>query len=97
MFIGSESALCADSRVNRSSASEKQPGLAASEQPARIASLADQARKVRLDGLYQLLSAAGMDEVQEQGYSTLTRSSLDKIFNCLIRTHGFSGESQKQL
>ena len=88
----SEAASCVDSRVERSSASQKQPSPAGNEQPAGIATLSDQARKVRLDSLYELLSAAGIDDVVAPGFSTLTRKSLEKIFNRLMSDYGFSGK-----
>lgn len=99
LFKACKSFLCADEHRDRSLASEKRTSRAASLQPegTGIATLAGQAQKVRLDSLYELLSAAGIDTVQEEGYSTLTRRSLDKVFDCLIDRHGFSGEWKSHL
>ena len=99
LFKACKSVLCADEQRDRSLASEKRTRHAASPEPegAGTATLAGQAQKVRLDSLYELLSAAGIDTVQEEGYSTLTRRSLDKVFDCLIDRHGFSGEWKSHL
>lgn len=48
-------------------------------------------RAARLDYLYQLLEAAGIDSVSGPGYATLTRASYDLIFERLMEKHNFTG------
>lgn len=55
--------------------------------------LARLARKTRLDSLYEVLTAAGIDNVDMQKSTSLTRASLDRIFDLLISEYHFSGRA----
>jgi hypothetical protein len=55
------------------------------------ASAAQQAVKDRLDLLYRVFKLFAEKSKQDAGYTTLTRGSLEKIFDCLVDTYGFSG------